>query len=270
MHELECSNIPYHSKYMETAAKELSNQLLSCFEPKLRSNKWLSTATLDENDLKGPLKFASPEYYGFNLASPVYFYDRVKQIPENAVVIEISPHGLFERTIKKTVKNGKYITLMKRDSNDTNLEMFLSSIGKLYELGLNPNIENLYPKVEWPVSRGTQSISSLIKWNHRDSYFVKRYPEFYCRGNDSDMNWDIENDFDDFSRDYCFDGKALYPFSGYLMLAWRHMASHYDKFWNELPVIFEDIQFSGPVFQTPNCSTKIRTRFFKETGKLVS
>ena len=268
VYELDCSHIPYHTKYMKEAEKEIVDELAQFLKPKLRSNKWLSTATLDDSVLEGPLKYSSPEYYAFNLTSPVYFYDRIKQIPEEAVVIEISPHGLFSRTIKKTVRNGEYISLMKKDSNDTNLEMFLNSIGKLYELGLNPNIENLYPKVEWPVVRGTQSIGSLIKWNHSHSYFVKRYPEFYCRGNDSDMIWDIEssNDFDDISRDYCFDGKALYPFSGYLMYAWRHMASHYDKFWNEMPVIFEDIHFNGPVFLSEKCSTKIRTRYFKDTG----
>ena len=249
--------------------KLLSDELTLSSKPKLRSNKWLSTATLEDNVLVGPLKYMSPESYAFNMTSPVYFYDRVKQIPKDAIVIEISPHGLFSRVIRRTVRNGEYISLMEQDSNDTNLEMFLSSIGKLYELGLNPNIENLYPKVEWPVIRGTQSISSLIKWNHRDSYFVKRYPEFYCRGTDSDMNWDFmspNDDIDYFSRDYCFDGKALYPFSGYLMLAWRHMASHYDKFWNELPVIFEDIHFYGPEFLTTNASTKLRTKYFKETG----
>ena len=34
------------------------------------------------------------------------------------------------------------------------------------------DIANLYPKVEFPVSRGTPMISDKIKWDHKDSWFV--------------------------------------------------------------------------------------------------
>lgn len=36
-------------------------------------------------------------------------------------------------------------------------------------------IERLYPKIEFPVSRGTPMISSLIKWDHSEDWFVMKF-----------------------------------------------------------------------------------------------
>ena len=35
-------------------------------------------------------------------------------------------------------------------------------------------ISNLYPPVEFPVSRGTPMISPLIKWDHKEDWFVTK------------------------------------------------------------------------------------------------
>ena len=45
--------------------------------------------------------------------------------------------------------------------------------------GLNPSIEKLYPKVEYPVSNGTKFISPMVKWDHTDDHIVTKYPEFF-------------------------------------------------------------------------------------------
>jgi fatty acid synthase len=37
------------------------------------------------------------------------------------------------------------------------------------------NLPAVYPKVEFPVSRGTPMISSLIKWDHADDWFVTNF-----------------------------------------------------------------------------------------------
>lgn len=36
----------------------------------------------------------------------------------------------------------------------------------MYASGLNPKIEEIYPKVSFPVGRGTPSIHSLPIWEH--------------------------------------------------------------------------------------------------------
>lgn len=45
----------------------------------------------------------------------------------------------------------------------------------MYELGYNPDIEKLYPPVQFPVSRGTPLISPIVKWEHSEDWFVLSY-----------------------------------------------------------------------------------------------
>ena len=96
---------------------------------------------------------------------------------------------------------------MKRKNNEHNLEMLINSLGKLYQTGVNPSIEKLYPKVEWPVARGTQSISSLIKWDHSESYLVRKYPQYYFPPTASDMTFEFPLDDPDdvFLQDHVVD-----------------------------------------------------------------
>ena len=113
-----------------------------------------------------------------NLINPVLFNRALKQIPKNAVIIEIAPHHLLQSIIKRSFGlNITYIPLMKKNSD--NLKLLLTSIGKLYNLGFNPSIEKLYPKVVYPVSNGTLMISPLIQWDHEKDYTVTKWPEFY-------------------------------------------------------------------------------------------
>jgi len=48
----------------------------------------------------------------------------------------------------------------------------------MYTSGLNPKIKELYPKIQYPVSRGTPSIYGLPFWDYSEkwsdglSYFV--------------------------------------------------------------------------------------------------
>ena len=266
--ELQSHEIPYHSEYLMTSAKKLTDELKKVVpNPKPRSKKWVSTAVID-SDPEDVLKTGSAEYFVHNLISPVYFYNKLKYMPMDAIVVEIGPHGLFAKIISQTLDASTYMSLIKKDSNDTNLEMFLTSIAKLYEMGLNPNIENLYPKVDYPVTRGTQSISSLLKWDHSETYFVRKWPEFHFKGTASELteNINLKREIKSFLPDHCIDGNCLFPATGYLMCAWRQLAAHKGKLWNQLPVIFEDVQFRRPVFVSQEESTRLKVRYLEQTG----
>nr|CAD7409171.1 unnamed protein product [Timema poppensis] len=41
---------------------------------------------------------------------------------------------------------------------------------RIYSAGLLPKVSNLYPPVQYPVSRGTASLSSLVTWDHHDNW----------------------------------------------------------------------------------------------------
>jgi fatty acid synthase len=142
--------------------------------PKPRSCKWISTS-LPEKDWQTPLASnASAEYIVNNFLSPVYFYDALKHIPENAVVVEVGSHALFQSILGRSIPTScTIIGLMKRNSGD-NLKRLLKGIGKLFQLGLNPNIAKLYPPAEFPIV-GAPSMSPLIQWDHRETYPLMDY-----------------------------------------------------------------------------------------------
>ncbi len=267
--ELDSSQIPFHSHYLDSCGPKMTDILKKVIQnPKERSDKWISTSVLDSKSSENIGKYASAEYFVNNLLNPVYFYHKLKTLPKDAIVIEIGPHALFASTIKKTLETASYVPLIKRNQNETNLEHFLLSIGKLYQLGVNPSIENLYQKIEWPVARGTQSISSLIKWDHKESYKVKKFPECNFKATASDLTFSISlaNPEYKFLSDHCIDGKVLFPATGYMMLAWRRLAMSRGQQWTKVPVIFEDVQFRRPVFLSETENTKLTVRYLEPSG----
>ena len=262
--KLECSQIAYHTKYIQSSGDNLMKELKKYItEPKLRSKKWISTAILDEDKVDSSLRYCSAEYWKHNLVNSVRFYDRLNQLPLNAIVVELSPHMIFKKVIDETLNECSYLAPLRKNSND-NLANFLYMLSELYPLGLNPNIEVLYPKVEWPVPRGTQSIGSLIKWDHSKSFTKRIYPEFYNRDTASDYNARIDLNDMLFIKDHCVDGKVFFPATGFLMLAWRRMACSYGRVWDQLTVLFKNVSFKRAVMIKN--STKLAVKYIKNTG----
>ena len=48
-------------------------------------------------------------------------------------------------------------------------------INRIHLEGINIQIPNLYPAVEFPVSRGTPMVSPYIKWEHNEDWFVMKF-----------------------------------------------------------------------------------------------
>lgn len=48
---------------------------------------------------------------------------------------------------------------------------------RLYIAGAEPQLQNLYGKVEYPVVKGTPMISPMIKWDHSNDYVVADFME---------------------------------------------------------------------------------------------
>ncbi|CAG2105122.1 unnamed protein product, partial [Medioppia subpectinata] len=267
--QLESSNIAYHSKYIQTAAQPLIDAINKHIpHPKPRSKKWLSTSLLIADPTEEALRCASGEYFAHNLVNSVQFYDRIKQLPADAIVLEIGPHSLFGKIVTETLNESSYVSLIKKDSNDKNMDLFLSGLATLYELGVNLSPDKLYPRCEWPVARNTQSINSLIKWDHSSVIQRHIYPERWCRGNAADMNVVINCDTkeDEFYLDHSVDGNPIFPATGYLMLAWRKLAADMGKLWHSVPVIFENVQLKRAVFLTKDQDTILTVKYFPLTG----
>uniref|UniRef100_A0A2H8TDM0 Fatty acid synthase n=1 Tax=Melanaphis sacchari TaxID=742174 RepID=A0A2H8TDM0_9HEMI len=165
------ANIAFHSRYIQSAGPTLLKYLKDVIKvPKKRSSKWISSSlpeTKWESDLA---KYSSPEYHTNNLLSSVLFEDVLKHIPSDAIVIEIAPHGLLQSILKEALPESvTNIPLTKRMYGNS-IRFLLTSIGKMYSIGLNPKIKELYPKITFPVSRGTPSIYSLPFWDHSENW----------------------------------------------------------------------------------------------------
>lgn len=52
-----------------------------------------------------------------------------------------------------------------------------SFYNRLFEEGAELSLDKLYPKVQYPVSRGTPMLSPLIKWEHSKDYYVTYYKQ---------------------------------------------------------------------------------------------
>ena len=135
---------------------------------------------------------------------------------------------------------------MKRNNQD-NVQHLLSAVGQLFNLGLNPKVAKLYPKVQYPVRRGTQSLAPLIQWDHQDKWLVTLYPDYFNNNNksksDLTIELDMKKDENKFYFDHVIDGRVLFPAFGYLFLVWQEFARHLSTSWDQLPIILENMRF---------------------------
>ncbi|KAF2885746.1 hypothetical protein ILUMI_20427, partial [Ignelater luminosus] len=207
----------FHSKYIAKAGPRLRKALEEIIpNPKPRSHRWISSS-IAKSDWNTPLaQFSSAAYHVNNLLSPVLFYEAIQHIPDNAVVIEVAPHGLLQAILKRALDpNVTNISLSKRDSAN-NLQFLLSSIGKIYNAGGQPKMANLYHPVSFPVGRGTPMINSLIEWDHSTDWAVANFFRSFSRSGENIVSIDLSKKDDQYLSGHRIQGRILFPVAGYL------------------------------------------------------
>ncbi|VVC88813.1 unnamed protein product [Leptidea sinapis] len=239
--EVPCSNIAYHSRYIAEAGPTLLKYLKEVIpSPKPRSEKWVSTSVPQALWKDPKASLSSAEYHTNNLLSPVLFEETSRLIPQNAVTIEIAPHGLLQailrRSLKKDVVN---IALTKKGEN--NVDILLAALGKLYEVGMNPQLANIYPHVPFPVSLETPMLSHLVEWEHSEDWFVSISEPQTNRVADPPMFFDLTIVY---IIIYPWQlGRNLYPATGYLVLVWETLGMMMGELYTEVSVVFENVRF---------------------------
>ncbi|XP_050353710.1 fatty acid synthase-like [Nymphalis io] len=176
--------------------------------------------------------------------SPVLFEETARKIPENAITIEVAPHGLLQGIIRQTVKNDVInITLTEKKHQD-NVQVFLTALGKLYEVGLNLQLANIYPTIEFPVSQGTPMLSHLVEWEHSENWYVTTYraqEKMDCCERTVKMS--IKNENYDYMVGHVVDDRNLYPATGYIVMVWETLGIMMGELFTEVSVVFEDLRF---------------------------
>lgn len=128
--EVQCSNIPYHSKFIRSMGPKLMNKLKEIIpQPLARSKKWLSTSVPESEWHLPKNNFSSAEYHTNNLLKPVLFEETARLLPSQAIVIEIAPHGLLQAIVKKSMPEAIHIPLTQR-GHANNAVFVLSALGK--------------------------------------------------------------------------------------------------------------------------------------------
>ncbi|XP_070528538.1 fatty acid synthase-like isoform X3 [Cardiocondyla obscurior] len=237
--EISCGNIPFHSRYMIPAAskcEEYINQILP--QRTFCSSKWLTTSAYKcTNDL---LPLYSKHYSSY-LSSSVIFTNKIYSIPKDVVAIEISSHNILKHmkdSLHSTITN---VTICNENNS---VEKFLESIGKLYNIGLQPQIANLYPKIQFPVSRGTPMISHLIRWDHSKDMFVMQHSDKKkISTREIAIDIDINDEEFQYLTDHIVNDKNLFPAMGYLFYIWEMIASLKKQEYFNTPIVFENVNF---------------------------
>nr|CAI5861058.1 unnamed protein product [Callosobruchus analis] len=179
----------------------------------------------------------TPEYFLSALTNNVHSSNSVAQ--ENSVLLNL---GWVSSNKDQDVT---IINYGIDDKQDPTHEL-LKAIGSLYAHGRQPQVQHLYPPVQFPVSRGTRMISPYVRWNHNREWFVPEYNlEAQIQAQDgqrsvriqlSDQQWS-------FIDGHVIDGRNLFPATGYLFLVWETLSVIKEVPMSVMTVLFEDCRF---------------------------
>ena len=132
--------------------------------PKKRSQKWISTSIPRTEWVKSASQLSSANYHTRSILNTVLFEQTLPLIPNNAITIELVPCGVLQNVLKKSL-HPEVTNIVLTQCTEQNKDVIFQAIGRLYNCGLQPQVANLYPPVEYPVSRGTPMISPSIRYN---------------------------------------------------------------------------------------------------------
>lgn len=119
-------------------------------------------------------QWSTGHYHAHNFKNTVYFAEAINKIPKDSIIIEISPHGLFQGILKQSVDSSCTIVSLAKRGSKSSLKYLLKTLGEIYISGLQFNLDAIYPPPEYPVSRGTHSLAPLVFWNHDETLLIER------------------------------------------------------------------------------------------------
>ncbi|XP_060517485.1 fatty acid synthase-like isoform X2 [Cylas formicarius] len=169
------------------------------------------------------------------------FIRQIKQRGEvsGTLIIEVGNHNICEALQKgMDFTNCSFMQI-------TGMTELFSAIGRMYELGHNVQLQNLFPKVKFPVSRGTPMISPAIKWDHTRNWFVMRQVPNEHKLEEKTYRIMLRDSSYKFLEGHQINGRIVLPAASYLQLAWEILAQLCGTPMSEMNVVFENCQFNS-------------------------
>lgn len=271
-----------HNPYIMNDDKK--SELVDYLNDKLFGHSNNSDSEFDNNEQNEDSTMESRmtyvEQFAHNLCHRVCFRQSIDRILENSVLIQIGSFTSNSICLKELLPSDKNITcinLFKSESSDSIDDRFtlFSSIGNMFLLGLQIDLSLLYPSCELPVRRQVPSISSLIKWDHSDSFFLPKYPEqFSCTLATSDIPIDLMEERYEYLTGHNIDGRVLYPATGFLYQVWRILSNinncgHQNEDGDDklIPVEFHNVRLFRAVILSAGIVTHLSIILERGTGR---
>jgi len=233
-----------------------------------RTGRWISTSLHTNSALPEEEDQMSAAYFARCITSPNNFRNMLYLLPKNAVMMEVASQPILEGTLRRGLGPDVTILSMLKPAADQ-VEHLLSTLGSLYLTGNNVAIEKLYPKVEYPVPRGTLPISPLIKWDHRKTLTVTKYPEYFSvvSGVHS-YDIDLMQSAFQYLSGHVIDGRNLCPAVEYLRYVWEVVAANVfeSRDYMKYPIEFRKVRLMRGIMLSPHKSVEVTVKYSKETG----
>jgi fatty acid synthase len=237
--------------------------------------KWINTTKRNGKRIASTVGISISDYFTNNLTDSVLFDESCQFIPDDSIIIEISPRGFISSLIKKNMmKEKKNFVMIKTLSNNGSLSSLLDLLTDVYVSGIPLDLDPLYDFARsCPSSSpsGMPSLSSLIKLNHQENHLVRLYPEFYNTYSDSGnfINIDINQEKWKFVKGHKIDGRILFPATGYLFVAWELFSKSLGKSVDELDIEMNDVKISRACILSPDKPSQLTVVFSDIQGKGV-
>ncbi|XP_018393255.1 PREDICTED: fatty acid synthase-like [Cyphomyrmex costatus] len=262
--EIYC-NVPYHSSYLASMETQLLLNLKKIISwPKKRSQKWISTSIPRTEWVNSASKLSSADYHLRSILNTVLFEQTLHLIPSNAITIELAPCGVLQHILKESL-HPEVTNIVLTQRTEQNNNVTFQGIGRLYNSGLQPQVVNLYPPVEYPVSRGTSMISPSIRWDHSQDWLI---PCSTTQKSIKSRERYVEISLDDQDYEYMsghvIDGRNLLPATGYLALVWQTIGMIKGQMHTTIPITFRDVNFIRATHLSKNNIVKLKIAIQKD------
>ncbi|XP_065211282.1 fatty acid synthase-like [Planococcus citri] len=195
----------------------------------LPSKKWLTFAACESSTV------ASYLISSLTSASPI---QKALYLEDFSFGLEVGFSGDIE--VLKTPK----IPALSLFNGQADAYSFVSSIGKIFNVGFQPQIQNLYPKIEFPVSHKTPMIQSMIEWDHSVNWNVVSFaPKDNRTAGEIEVVVDFDKEEFKFLPENYLNNNELFPKSFYITLLWRAFSRLQVKPISEIPLVVENVSF---------------------------
>lgn len=139
------------------------------------------------------------------------------------------------------------------------------SIHRLFQHGVDMDVSKLYPRIEFPVSRGTPMISPSIKWNHEENHYVPHF-DSYNTFERRNFVLNISDKKFEYIQGHMIDGRVLFPATGWIVLVWETFSMMIGAPFEKVKVVLDEVRFLRATSLNKNQDVLITISIHRGTG----